>query len=317
VIFIMPNKEGVLPTMEHQLKIKPSEKHLFSGDEIQTYLNNPDNVVWIEAGELCGKRGSKCIDGREEGEVVGSPAGDFGQLAEVIIGTGKQLNHQFSPVEIQQIFNWRLATFGDFYAHTDEHAIEHLSEALFRDHIVDSHMSIEEMIAYIDNPPADKQVTLLDYLTDPNYVGCGHIKQMLTDPEAYKMSRKVLQGLMRSFFNIKWNGTDEQKQLLHYDVLRGSHKEGAILLVNVKEPITPETLIPAVRPTDGDMSMFVVHPSVSAYLRTQLAEQFMNDFYPKMKGALSHSVIQELSVNGIRETASRLASGYPQYTVEL
>ena len=60
-----------------------NKKKLYTAEEIQNHLDNPDNVKWERAGDLLGKLYGSCVDGREDGHIVGNPGGDIAILAEV------------------------------------------------------------------------------------------------------------------------------------------------------------------------------------------------------------------------------------------
>ena len=93
---------------------------------MEAYLNDPDNVVWVRAGQLLEDISDACVDGREDEPVVGTPGGDTALFANVVIAYGKAVGREFSDHEIKTIFRWYVNNFGSFYMHTDIHALHRL-----------------------------------------------------------------------------------------------------------------------------------------------------------------------------------------------
>ena len=84
--------------------------------------------------------------------------------------------------------------------HTDTHAMEHLTEFLNEGYGAKrmkgkKFENAEEMYNYVMNPDPREQVFLSRYLLDPRFVGCGHMKLMMSNPHVYGMSEKVLRSL--------------------------------------------------------------------------------------------------------------------------
>lgn len=313
--------------MTEGLKIRPVEslRRQLTEQEVVNYLSVPGNTKWVKMGELLAQGNDFCVDGREKDLVLASPGGDIVLLTEAIIALGKVANKHLSPVEINQVFKWRLGALGSVYMHTDDHALGNLSKSLKADtrfNRMNFH-SVAEVFAFVKNPPANLQVGLLDHLMVAENVGCGHLKLMLSHPEAYGMSRKVIQGLMASFFDKLWNGTAQEKALINYRSLQGNHSEGAVVTIQVPEEtgITKDTWIPQVRPSDGKTSIFVFHPQVAQFIHGEQAKQLAHaNLFPWLSRDDVHAytkAMRHVSGEGLRETVSHLALELPKYTFEL
>ena len=144
---------------------------------------------------------------------------------------------------------------------------------------------------------------------------------MLLDPAAYGMSRKVLHGLMRAFFDVMWNGNKEQKENLVYRILEGDHNEGAVVEICVAGTVDDETLIPMVRPNGREVSMFVVHPQVCEYMHRKVARALAaSELFPGISPEQAEKIyetMQQMLSTEVRETVSRLALILPHYRFEL
>ena len=302
-------------------------KKIFSVDELSNYLKQKGIVRWVKLGDLLNEEYDACVDGRETNPVVGNPGGDVSRLAEAVIAVGAVAGRHFNPGEILKIFDWYLSHVGRFYMHTDEHAMHHLAEFLNEGYGAKrmggkKFHTAAEMYNFVANPDPRLQVFLSRYLLDPRFVGCGHMKLMMTKPEQYGMSEKVLRSLSVAFFDTMWNVPERSKQLA-YPMLPGDHKEGAVVSIVIPdEELTEKTMVPMVAPTDGKISIFVNHPQVVRFLNKKVAYllakeggSVIKDLKVDPDAVVAH--MEHLQGEGVRQTVSSLAWGLPVYTFEM
>lgn len=306
---------------------KPLAKKTFSSNEVANYLKQKGVVRWVKLGDLLNDEYDACVDGRETNPVVGNPGGDVSRLAEAVIAVGAVAGRHFNPGEILKIFDWYLSHVGRFYMHTDEHAMHHLAEFLNEGYGAKrmggkKFHTPAEMYNFVTNPDPRLQVFLSRYLLDPRFVGCGHMKLMMTKPEQYGMSEKVLRSLSVAFFDTMWN-VPERSKLLAYPMLPGDHKEGAVVSIVIpEEELTEKTMVPMVAPTDGKISIFVNHPQVVQFLNKKVAYllakeggSVIKDLNVDPAAVVAH--MEHLQGEGVRQTVSSLAWGLPVYTFEM
>jgi len=305
----------------------PNPRKTYSQEEISAYLKQKGVVRWVKLGELLKSEYDACVDGRATEPIVGNPGGDVSRLAEAIIAVGAVAGRHFNPGEILKIFDWYLGHVGQFYMHTDEHAMHHLAEFLNEGYGAKrmagkKFHTAAEMYNFVKNPDPRLQVFLSRYLLDPRFVGCGHMKLMMTKPEQYGMSEKVLRSISVAFFDTMWN-VPEKSSLLAYPCLEGDHKEGAVVNVVISEKeLTDDTMIPMVAPTDGQISMFVNHPQVVQYMNKKVAYllakeggSVIKDLDVDPTAVMVH--MEHLQNEGVRQTVSALGWGLPVYTFEM
>ena len=310
-----------------RVTLQPFAKKTHTHAEVAAYLAQKGVVRWVKLGDLFNDEYDACVDGRETNPVVGNPGGDVSRLAEAVIAVGAVAGRHFNPGEILKIFDWYLYHVGRFYMHTDAHAMHHLAEFLNEGYGAKrmggkKFHSADEMYNYVINPDPRQQVFLSRYLLDPRFVGCGHMKLMMTKPEQYGMSEKVLRSLSVAFFDTMWN-VPENAKLLAYPMLPGDHKEGAVVnIVIPEEALTEKTLVPMVAPTDGNVSVFVNHPQVIQFMNRQVAyllakegKSIIKDLDVDPDAVVAH--MEHLQNEGVRQTVSALAWGLPVYTFEL
>ncbi|TXH00720.1 MAG: hypothetical protein E6P95_03120 [Candidatus Moraniibacteriota bacterium] len=306
---------------------QPFAKKTFTNEEVASYLKQKGVVRWVKLGDLLNDEYDACVDGRETSPVVGNPGGDVSRLAEAVIAVGAVAGRHFNPGEILKIFDWYLSHVGRFYMHTDEHAMHHLAEFLNEGYGAKrmggkKFHTPAEMYNFVTNPDPRLQVFLSRYLLDPRFVGCGHMKLMMTKPEQYGMSEKVLRSLSVAFFDTMWN-VPERSKLLAYPMLPGDHKEGAVVSIVIPdEELTEKTMVPMVAPTDGKISIFVNHPQVVQFLNKKVAYllakeggSVIKDLAVDPDAVVAH--MEHLQGEGVRQTVSALAWGLPVYTFEM
>lgn len=305
----------------------PNPRKTYTQEEIASYLKQKGIVRWVKLGDIFSEEYDACVDGRETNPVIGNPGGDVSRLAEAVIAIGAVAGRHFNPGEILKVFDWYLSHMGRFYMHTDEHAMHHLAEFLNEGYGVKrmggkKFHTAQEMYNFVTNPDPRLQVFLSRYLLDPRFVGCGHMKLMMTKPAQYGMSEKVLRSLSVAFFDTMWNVPERAGQLA-YPMLPGDHKEGAVVSIVIpKEELTDKTMIPMVAPTDGKVSVFVNHPQVVQYLNKKVAyllakdgKNIIKDLDVDPEAVMTH--MEQLQNEGVRQTVSALAWGLPVYTFEL
>lgn len=310
-----------------KVQLKPLTKVTYSEKQIAEYLQKEGVVKWVKLGSLLQEEYDACVDGRETRPIVGNPGGDVSRLAEVVIAVGAVAGRHFNPGEILKVFDWYVDKVGTFYMHTDDHAMHHLAEFLNEGYGAKrmggkKFHTPAEMYDFVINPDPRHQLFLSRYLLDPRFIGCGHMKLMMTNPAQYGMSEKVLRSLSVAFFDMMWNVPEKAKQLV-YPSLKGDHKEGAVVSIVIPDKeLTDETMVPMVAPTDEKMSIFVNHPQIVQYLNKKVAywlakegNTIIPDLVVDPEAVVAH--MEHLQNEGVRQTVSALAWGLPVYTFEL
>lgn len=235
---------------------------------VRQYFEGVD-LRWVQVAGLMLDGHENCVDGREDHHIVGTPGGDAGELL-LLLATAERINHQpLDSSHIPDLLAHYFDTFGQFYMHTDTHALEHLLQALHEDpHFVGrlpEEGDLQHMELFVRHPPEDLRPALLEHLLEPHNVGCGHLRLILEHPEEYGVRLQLTRDMMGAAFEALWAGNEE----VDYEVLVGSHEEGVVVNVTVEAPIRSFTWVPEVRPHSAETQIFVNHPQVSAYLRRQ------------------------------------------------
>jgi hypothetical protein len=201
----------------------------------------------------------------------------------------------FSYEEVDILFRRRLDAFGRFYMHTDVGAIEALKSSMISDPRLKS--VLEPLFAnpldyrtFMRSPPQQYRPAIMEHQLKPQFIGCGHIRLMLTKSSMYNVRAKLVTHALKSFFTNRWDGSIE----CEYMALSGQHSEGAVVNVHLDQKVATFTRVPLISPSCGESSMFVNHPQVASFLRQQSAIFFtmQTDIVLLSEGAKGNKYIQ-------------------------
>jgi rhodanese-related sulfurtransferase len=242
-----------------------------TAEDVEIHVGDPSQVRWTKAATLLLHGTESCVDGRDDHAVVGTPGGDAGELLAALATAESLGTSPLEDADVDRLFADYVAAFGHFYMHTDEHGLEGLAEALRHDpRFAEWHArlgDVHAVEAFVRQPPVSLQEPLIEHLTEPGSIGCGHLRLMRQHPDEYGVRPALLQGLFRAFFHRLWHGSEE----LEYVVLFGEHEEAAVLNVQLSSEVHPYTAIPMVSPKHLGREMFVNHPQVASFIRRQNA----------------------------------------------
>ena len=279
--------------------------------DVTRHIRQPGVVGWTTLARVLVDGTLSCVDGREPGQVLGTPGGDAGELL-VALATVEQLaDAPIEDDELVRILDRYLAHFGRFYMHTDSHAIDHLGAALAQDPaFAGLDLSAPGATDALVRAPGDHAAALLPHLIAPDNVGCGHLKLILKHPDDYGVRQGLAQQFIAAVFRALWAGAD-----IHYVVLQGDHAEGAVVQITAGKGMLAHSRVPTVAPCHGESQIFVAHPEVVGWLRSQIAH-FLVAEQPVVKDVDPDDLtdaIQDLAGVQLGETLGHLAKGKPVY----
>ncbi len=294
---------------------------------------------------------SRCIDGRynrqfknknsklKVGEILPAlaiPGADLGELA-LILATANAFGFE---VEREKAFETLVELVGgeeNFHFHTDDHhLINGARHRVSPTNLVDSvtHESLSPLRGSAENTPQsasrgdpshfvtpNKFVHLEENFDSPSLKslnGCGHWKQLQSDPAAYHLESDDIK-----FINsiLKTIVAKIEKPV----VLEGEHQEGAILLVKGDFGIYPRYTILSGSDEDDknipvEVQVFVYHQSLANKRHRELAKKLVEKkavkLYPGCDEEYLYQVLSDEAENHLFETAKRLAKGLPLFRVE-
>lgn len=138
--------------------------------------------------------------------------------------------------------------------------------------------------------------------------GCGHIKQILLDPEAYFLEKKQVLQIQKELAVLKKNGA-------HETILEGDHKEGAVIQIKGNYGISPGYVF-----EDEMAQIFVYHTTLVNQRHRLLAKSLIEYKAVTLFSGYDHEylydALSEVAEDHLFETAKRLAAGLPLYQIE-
>lgn len=221
----------------------------------------------------------ECVDGRQDMKcITGTPGGDEAELILALRASETVLGTELTEKQILDIVGGFIESKNRFYMHTDLHAAHDLVHDLAKDpdfaQIAESTKALannhefgeSDYVEFIKNIPEDLREKLLsNYLTNPKYIGCGHLKLMLGDVEGYKTRETLVKTAIKAFYGKLWDGNHTILTVLKHD-----HKEQAVIVVKTEEEINSDTLIPVVTPF-AEKQVFIYNPQVAQLIGEGMA----------------------------------------------
>ncbi len=281
----------------------------------------------VRAAALLMQGTEACVDGREEHAVLGTPGGDAGELLLALSTLEELTGRELSEAEIVEMFEAYVEGFGRFYIHTDDHALEALGDTLYADpRFHDAHPDPELRAvephtvawaeAIVRRPPLALRDALLERLVEAENIGCGHLRLVTLHPDEYGVRPGLTRRFLRVVFRMLWR----KPELVDFAVLHGDHEEEAVVNVRVAGGVHAFSNVPAVPPKIGNHSVFVNHPEVAAFLRSQHARFLLEQTDSASRGVSLEEFEAALARRAHRQleaTVTHLAPELPVFDVEL
>jgi len=291
------------------------KRHL-SLDDIRIHLGDPRAIHSQKLASLLTHGHLSCVDGRDHGALFGTPGGDGGEILLALSALEKVRKKPLTSEEIEAVLEARLDGFGLCGVHTDVATGNKVIAALREHPRLSKHVEgIDETLGwrkFFTEPPREVWSDLLDVTVEPDHLGCGHLKLSMNRPDDYGTRRGLVEGFLRRFFQLRWEGTTEAL----YKALPGGHAEGAVLRVRIGEAIGPFTQVPLVSPLFGGTQMFVAHPEVAVTMRGFTVQLLLKLGLATIdQEKRLESTIAELASVQLGHTLHALGQGLPIYDV--
>ena len=302
-------------------------------------------LQWLSLKDLLQDVGIACIDGRHRECALGTPGGDAGELVLLLSALEATAGIELSAEQVGEALLDYTDSLGQFYLHSDALAFTKLlcaaegatpcaqgpmlprrgadySASDAQRNRFDLALGSDERdsaagdaVEAFTAASLPRQQLLLPLLTDPEHVGCGHLRSMLLDPEGYGVRRPLVQWVIRAFFKELW----AKNAKMRFVLLEGHHTERALVTFHTTEPLSPSSAIPTPCGTE-ERGVFVHHGSVLEYLRSQtlaaLRRGRLGAWMPHaFTGQLDQQVAQR-SCQHLGTTARKLAPALNRYCIK-
>ncbi len=314
-------RQASLPTIDHiepdwDPEPPPPSIARLTREDLSIHLGDERSVRWTKAASLLLHGHESCVDGRDAHAVLGTPGGDAGELLLALSAAELARKAPFSDAEVERLFRAYLDAFGHFYLHTDHHALDALGARLeqdprFSEVALAPPGRVAAVEALVRQAPPALEDSLLEHLSAPETIGCGHLRLALENPQTYGVRPGLHRALLESFYRRLWRG----ELSLELAVLEGEHREAAVLLVDIEGDLEAFTPVPMVAPRVGKSQMFVAHPRVAQFVRHQnVAFLRSQGILSGLDGAAFEVELGRLAERQLEATLARLAAELPMFS---
>ena len=276
-----------------------------------------DQLHWIPLGQLTGDEELACIDGRFTGCVLGAPGGDAGEFVVLVGALEKVAGRKAWRGEVERWLEGYMQRHGSFYLHSDRHAMQSLARTVSDDPELSGWLEeAGDIDALVRQPPREAQEKLRELLIEPRHVGCGHLKTMLSDIEAYGVRRELVEDTIRGFFTLLWQ---DGPNTANFTILEGEHAESAIIVFDSEQKPNDETLVPALCGSKAGPYFFVDHQPARRFKRQKDLDLLSqaSDLVPSTKKGRTAilNAAEALADRQAEATISALAPDLPKFVV--
>lgn len=283
---------------------------VLSGPRLLDHLQEmtPD-VAWVEIDSLRGGHAVACVDGRNHDCVAATPGGNAGLFVLLLAAMDQVLPETLMDEDVASLFEAYLDRFGQFYLHSDTHAVDQLFGLIASELDVGPLPdSPDEQAAFLRNPPSRARPLIREVAGDPPYIGCGHLRLVAAHPDTYGVPRRMLRILLRRFFSHLWEGDSR----CEFDVLKGPHAEQAVVRMYGPENALP----PLPHPQYHRRQLFIHHPEVVHFMEPEHAQFLVDDRRLMATDILTFvRAHRDLADVHLHTTLSLLAPKLPVYDV--
>jgi len=148
-----------------------------------------------------------------------------------------------------------LAGKSKFYLHTDMEAEGKLSTA----------SGVFDVRNPLDHVERNKLISLS---TNPDHIGCQHIKALLKESDAYGIRKELVESMIKAFFNIFYDSDNPLSSSLIYVTLKPPTRKTSGLYIY--SPDRCHGAAPEIVPDTGNSSSFVYHHRHVLFYRQDL-----------------------------------------------
>jgi|GEM_PF-6921487 len=297
---------------------KPKEIPILTQPEAEKLLRNRAQERRVE--EVLAREGCHCVDGRGEStETFGLAGGDLGPVSAILAAAEELSGQHIDRATVLKVLE---GIPGKAYVHTDDHALHAMHDRL-ADQLHGT--TAEKLVQHGPTDPGHR-TQVADTLADPACIGCGHMKQIITQKETdasgpYRMRPALGHDVLSAAYEHAWQNADHVK----VESLHGEHQEAGVMVVTEKDGITDGTSsVPTVQPCAKDaagktVQTFVNQPQVGEYRLDQLLKLILEQIPALAPQAIElRTLATEIFNQQTGETVKRLATskGKPVFVAQ-
>lgn len=246
-----------------------------------------------------------CKDSRGDAANFGAPGGDFGEFL-LALNCYASISADSSSLDVEEIFGrWldlRCSKARPFYLHTDRPALTRLFEAVGRENLKDPR----------DLKGEEHELFIKEFGKGSTFQGCGHLRLILEDSDAYGIKKDVFEFLTGAFFKKYFKG-DERVQFKIYETIQN----GRALAVIYGPADLDSGSILCTQTVEEDQVFILNQHAVSLFRKNYLVPFFCSLKSAGITAEEMYAKMEEKGWKNAMMTANTLAGGKPVYRVDL
>lgn len=258
------------------------------------------DLRWDTLDNLVTRTGIACIDGRHRECALGSPGGDAGELLLLLSSVEHLYGVTLDASTVRSALVDYANAQGRFAFHSDRDTLDalltHIGIATPNGRT--EHVVLDPIERFVHATPVE-QAAMLPLIARPEYVGCGHLRSMLSTPSEYGIRPELVQMVIHASTQELWAHSIP----ISFSVLDGPHLERAVVTFQACELLERGSAIPTPCGS-GERGIFVHHGAVLDYLRGRVLDHLA-------RNSLSHlnlaSKLQDLRIEMRRRACEHLA----------
>lgn len=311
--------------IKHRAKLRPvtfqwqTTKRDVQASDVEAHVGDPMSIRWLKLAALLVHGRASCVDGRDGTGVFGPPGGDTGEFVLLLSAYEHVTGRTLDKAAVSALLRRRIEEFGRFQLHSDVNASNMLIKALRQDPRMDQALQgvfhTTEWREFMEAPPHAVRPVLLEHMSEPAHIGCGHLRLAIQNAASYGTRPEFVQSVISSVLSARWDGAID----VEYHVLPGGHEESGVLSVFMEDGVRPFSRIPLISPSGGERQFFVAHPQVAAFLRDQQVTflRGQKDLAPLTPGEAEQLTTEVHALGGkqLTQTLGKLASGLPLFQI--
>jgi hypothetical protein len=225
--------------------------------ELEDHIGEPINIEWAHVMQMY--FGS--TDPRGQDRQLGTLGGDLGEFLIVMAAAEEKLGSPFTAPQVLNKFKSYLTVMSKekFYFDTDMNGINELKKACHCPQL------------NIADPPDSKKAILRNatHLAAAN--GNEFFKKVLSNPEAFKIRRELVDAVLDSFFEVMWLKSDPLHRRLRFVLMKGELNSKGFIIVKTPGYCNAQLLAPMISPELCQKQMGVYHGDAAVLVRTEIA----------------------------------------------
>lgn len=207
------------------------------------------------------------MDGWNKIESLTTPGGDLGEFV-LALHVFQNYYQNKTPLPFKTIKNalkkyLNQMTQSSFNWCTDQLSIDSLKD------------QTNEADVNIQSPPKRVEKKLLKHLIEPGNIGSIHLWLMVQNPYDYKIEKKLVQKVIKAFYQLLWSKKKKYNGKLQLNVLQGSPNESGFLTIRSGAICTKSNAGPLIAPNHNKMSFYLTNIDSVQTRRAQLTYFFV------------------------------------------